>query len=68
MHTPRIRLLSYWGLGLPLGILLAFVLGVGPTGLCWGFLIGLSTVALLLELALLSPVGPAGESGGGAIG
>jgi len=40
---------GYWGLGLPIGIALAFFLGVGPAGLWWGFLAGLSAVALLLN-------------------
>ena len=40
---------GYWGIGLPFGVLLAFFLGVGPTGLWWGFLSGLSVVALLLS-------------------
>lgn len=40
--------IGYWGLGLPSGILLAFFLGVGPTGLWWGFLSGLSVVAVML--------------------
>jgi MATE family multidrug resistance protein len=40
--------IGYWGLGLPSGVLLAFFLGVGPTGLWWGFLSGLSVVAVLL--------------------
>ncbi len=39
---------GYWGLGLPAGVVLAFFLGVGPTGLWWGFLAGLSVVAVLL--------------------
>lgn len=41
--------LGYWGLGLPFGVLLAFFLGVGPTGLWWGFLTGLGAVGLLLS-------------------
>ena len=40
---------GYWGLGLPFGVLLAFFLGVGPTGLWWGFLAGLGAVGLLLS-------------------
>jgi MATE family multidrug resistance protein len=41
--------LGYWGLGLPFGVLLAFFLGVGPTGLWWGFLTGLGAVGFLLS-------------------
>jgi len=40
---------GYWGLGLPLGVLLAFFLGTGPTGLWWGFVAGLAAVALLMS-------------------
>jgi len=40
---------GYWGLGLPLGVLLAFFLGAGPTGLWWGFVAGLAAVALLMS-------------------
>lgn len=40
---------GYWGLGLPLGVLLAFFLGVGPTGLWWGFVAGLGAVGFLLS-------------------
>ena len=39
---------GYWGLGLPLGVLLAFFLGFGPTGLWWGFVAGLAAVAILM--------------------
>jgi MATE family multidrug resistance protein len=39
---------GYWGLGLPLGVLLAFFLGFGPLGLWWGFVAGLAMVAVLL--------------------
>jgi MATE family multidrug resistance protein len=41
-------MLGYWGVGLPFGVLLAFFLGVGPTGLWWGFLTGLGAVGFLL--------------------
>jgi len=39
---------GYWGIGLPLGILLAFGLDWGPTGLWWGFVVGLVVVSMLL--------------------
>lgn len=49
-HVAMIFALSgYWGLGLPLGVLLAFVLGFGPTGLWWGFVAGLAMVAILMS-------------------
>jgi MATE family multidrug resistance protein len=34
--------------GLPAGALLAFTAGLGPTGLWWGMVAGLSAVAVLL--------------------
>lgn len=40
---------GYWGLGLPLGVVLAFFLDVGPTGLWWGFVAGLAAVAILMS-------------------
>lgn len=43
-----IAFLGYWGLGLPLGLILAFVLDWGPRGLWWGLTLGLASVALLL--------------------
>jgi MATE family multidrug resistance protein len=49
-HIAMIFALSgYWGLGLPLGVLLAFFLGFGPTGLWWGFVAGLAVVAILMS-------------------
>lgn len=48
-HAAMIFALSgYWGVGLPLGVLLAFFLGFGPTGLWWGFVAGLAVVAVLM--------------------
>jgi MATE family multidrug resistance protein len=41
--------IGYWGIGLPFGVMLAFFLGVGPTGLWWGFVTGLGAVAVLLS-------------------
>lgn len=43
-----IALLGYWGLGLPLGWLLAHRQGLGPAGLWWGLAASLALVALLL--------------------
>jgi multidrug resistance protein, MATE family len=42
--------LGYWGLGMPLGAVLAFWVGLGPIGLWWGFVGGLATVSMLLTL------------------
>ncbi len=41
------NLLGYYCFGLPLGLLLAFRLGVGPRGLWWGFVAGLGAVSIL---------------------
>jgi MATE family multidrug resistance protein len=41
-------ILGYWAIGLSLGVLLAFPLGLGPAGLWWGFFVGLIVVAALL--------------------
>jgi MATE family multidrug resistance protein len=43
-----INLFGYWGLGLPLGLVLAFPLGAGPRGLWWGLTVGLAIVSALL--------------------
>ncbi|KEF34710.1 multidrug transporter [Deinococcus sp. RL] len=43
-----ISLASYWGVGLGVGALLAFGLGLGPRGLWFGLTAGLSTAAGLL--------------------
>jgi MATE family multidrug resistance protein len=42
--------LGYWGLGMTLGVVLAFWAGLGPVGLWWGFVGGLATVSTLLTL------------------
>jgi MATE family multidrug resistance protein len=39
---------GYWGLGLPLGVLLAFPMGFGGNGIWAGLALGLTVVALLL--------------------
>ncbi|WP_272911004.1 MATE family efflux transporter, partial [Falsiroseomonas oryziterrae] len=39
---------GYWGAGLPLGLLLAFALGLGPVGLWIGLAAGLGIVAGLM--------------------
>jgi len=45
--TP-IAFAAYWLLNLPVGYLLAFRLGMGPTGLYAGYVVGLSAAAVLL--------------------
>ena len=47
-----IALVSYWILNLPVGYLLGFSLGMGPSGLYVGFTFGLSTAALLMILRI----------------
>ncbi len=50
-RTPfLIQLLGYWGIGMPLGILLGFHEKLGAAGLWWGLLIALSSAAILLCL------------------
>src|SRR5690606_8668006 len=40
--------IGYWGIGLPLGVVLAFQFGYGGVGIWLGLFIGLASVALLL--------------------
>ncbi|MFI3286107.1 MAG: MATE family efflux transporter [Rikenellaceae bacterium] len=44
-----ISVFSYWVLNIPVGCLCAFTLGMGPQGLYIGFLVGLTTAAILLH-------------------
>ncbi len=39
---------AYWLLNLPVGYLLAFTLGMGPTGMYVGYIVGLSVAAILM--------------------
>jgi MATE family multidrug resistance protein len=41
-------LVGYWGIGLPLGVALAFGLGLGGTGIWIGLAAGLAIVAVLM--------------------
>jgi MATE family multidrug resistance protein len=43
-----VTLLAYWGLGLPLGYVLAFHFGMAEKGIWYGLLIGLSITAVIL--------------------
>ncbi|MDE3150964.1 MAG: MATE family efflux transporter [Gemmatimonadota bacterium] len=43
-------LAGYWLIGLPVSVYLGFRTGAGPIGLWWGFVAGLSSVALFLSL------------------
>jgi multidrug resistance protein, MATE family len=50
-HVPMLLgAFGYWGLGMTVGVTLAFGAGLGPAGLWWGFVAGLSTMSILLSL------------------
>ena len=59
---PLINLVGYWLVGLPLGALLAWPLGLGPRGLWWGLVVALVVVAGLLLLRLRSTLGAGAPS------
>jgi MATE family, multidrug efflux pump len=42
-----IHLVGFWCLGMPLACYLAFARGQGPTGLWWGLVLGLASVAVI---------------------
>ncbi|MBT1689491.1 MATE family efflux transporter [Dawidia soli] len=44
--------LSYWAIGLPLGYWLGFHAGVGPVGIWWGLVVGLTLTATALFIRL----------------
>ena len=48
-----INLLGFWLLGMPVSLGLGFGLGLGPEGLWWGLVVGLTAVAgmLLMRIA-----------------
>jgi MATE family multidrug resistance protein len=43
-----IHVLSFWALGIPLGLILAFRADMGATGLWWGLTVGLASTGVLL--------------------
>lgn len=45
-----ITLIAYWILGLPIGYILSFKFNIGPEGIWYGLLIGLSSAGILLSL------------------
>lgn len=47
-------LVSYWLVGMPIGLLSAFVLDLGPSGMWYGLIIGLVAAAVLLTLRFRS--------------
>jgi len=46
------NIIGFWGIGLPIGLTLAFREGLGPRGLWWGLVIGLAAVAAVLLVRL----------------
>jgi MATE family multidrug resistance protein len=51
-----IALVSYWGVGVPVGYGLAFHAGWGGTGIWWGLAIGLAAAAVLMTARLLARI------------
>ncbi len=47
------NLVGHWALGFPATLLLGFALGLGVTGLWWGFVLGLTAVAVGLYVRFL---------------
>jgi multidrug resistance protein, MATE family len=44
-----ITVFAYWGVGMPLAAGLAFGTEVGPSGIWWGFIVGLGVAAIGLS-------------------
>lgn len=50
-RTPLfVNLFGFWGVGIPLGLFLAFRHGAGASGFWWGLVAGLGSVAIVLAL------------------
>ncbi len=47
-----INLVGFWIIGLPVGYLLGFPIGMRPEGLWWGLVVGLAVVSVLLLLRM----------------
>ena len=56
MHDTRVpaivAFISYWIIGIPAGLVLAFVFDMGALGVWWGLAIGLAMAALTLGLRM----------------
>lgn len=52
-----LHVLSFWAVGIPLGALLAFRVGIGAQGLWWGLTAGLSAAAVLQLSRVRSKLG-----------
>lgn len=60
-----LTLVSYWVVGMPIGLLLAFVLDVGARGLWFGMVAGLAASAVMMttRFALRTRAGPPPQAG-----
>ena len=55
----KVSLAAYWGLGLPLGWLLAHTAGMGPSGIWAGFVVALGLAAVVLVRRFIQQTVPA---------
>ena len=51
---PGLELISWWCISLPIGYVLAFVVGIGVDGLMWGILAGALSASTLLSVRFLA--------------
>ena len=58
---PGLQLISWWCITVPIGYVLAFVVGIGVDGLMWGILAGALSASTLLPLGPLPRHGPAAD-------
>jgi len=57
-RTPMVlNLLGFWCIGMPVGLWLGFRTSLGPAGLWWGLVLGLSSVAVLLLIRVRTRMG-----------
>ncbi len=55
-ETFIVNLFGHWTVGLPVGYVLCYTLGMGPEGLWWGLTTGLGVVALILSFFMVRMV------------
>jgi MATE family multidrug resistance protein len=48
-ETFVVNLVGHWAVGLPVGYVLCYEMGLGPAGLWWGLTTGLAVVAVVLS-------------------
>ena len=48
MIPALLSFLAYWGVGVPMAVILATPLGLGPVGVWWGVLLGLFAGTIML--------------------